>query len=204
MTNHHVDYINIDDLQETPGNPKEHDIPGIAHSIAALGYAEPILEDGRTGRIVAGHGRIEALKHLRDNPGVLADAKFVTGDLTPGPPRGIKLGPNGEWMIPVVRGWESANDDEAMAYLIASNRWVEMGGWDDTALAEMLSTLANQEGNLMEITGYTSEDLDRLVSRMALPDLDDFKTPDEGYEDSPQSGSGRQVECPACGHTFTP
>lgn len=201
----HIDYVIIDSLKATPGNPKDHDIPGIARSIATLGYAEPILEDGRTGRVIAGHGRIEALTHLRDHPNILAEARALADDPTQGPPRGIKEGPNGEWMMPVVKGWESANDDEATTYLIASNRWVEMGGWDNTALTSLLASLNNHGGGLMEVAGYTPEDLDRLISAQAIPDLADFKSPDEGDDDyGDGSGGGRPVECPACGHTFTP
>lgn len=52
-------------LKPWPGNPRRaHAVDDIARSIEAFGYAAPILIQKGTNRILAGHGRLEALKKL--------------------------------------------------------------------------------------------------------------------------------------------
>lgn len=168
MSERRVEYMALDEVASAPRNPKEHDIGAIAGSVGRFGFAEPPIIDERTGRLVAGHGRIKTLKALRARPG----AK---------PPDGVALDQAGRWLVPVVRGWASRSDADAEAYLVASNKLVELGGWDDEALTVLLGDLA-KEGAL-DGTGYDADDVDRLLSQLqgGNPEEDEVPpVPDDG------------------------
>lgn len=51
-----IELMPLGQLQVAKRNPKKHS-GDISTSVGRFGYAEPILLDERTGRIVAGHGR---------------------------------------------------------------------------------------------------------------------------------------------------
>ena len=147
-----IEYVALDDLQPAEQNPKNHADTEIDASLDRFGYTEPVLLDERTGRLVAGHGRIDRLK-----------ARRAAGDP---PPDGVIVAKGGVWKLPVVRGWASRDDDEAAAYLVASNRLVEAGGWDTAGLVDLLDTVAASPGGLDGI-GYTPDDLDVLLASLA-------------------------------------
>ncbi len=146
-----VEYMPIADIEPAARNPKKHASKEIAASIDRFGVAELPLLDERTGRLVAGHGRLEDLITRRR-------------DGEP-PPAGIKVGPGGaaDWLVPVIRGWASESDEAAEAYLVASNQLTVLGGWDDEGLADLLSDLRDQDTALLELTGFTDADLDALL-----------------------------------------
>jgi DNA modification methylase len=57
-------YRPIDELKPTPGNPRIHSrrqLKQLQRSISEFGFINPVMVDG-DGRIVAGHGRIEAAR----------------------------------------------------------------------------------------------------------------------------------------------
>lgn len=153
-----LDYMPLSQVEEAARNPKRHDEDGIRASIAKHGLAELPLLDDRTGRLVAGHGRIH---DLRD--------RFQRGQ---DPPNGIVVDDRGEWQVPIIRGWASTSDDAAAAYLLGSNGLTESGGWDDREFAAMLSELRDADPSWLEAIGRTSEDLDDLLALLEAPDLD--------------------------------
>jgi hypothetical protein len=144
-----IEGLPIDALQDALKNPKLHS-DQIENSIGRFGYVEPIVLDERTNRIVAGHGRKAALLKLKSSGGP--------------PPAGVVVNENGDWIIPVIRGWWSKNDKEAEAYLIASNRLVELGGWDEKELASMMIGLQSED--LLSGVGYTSSEVTHLLSEI--------------------------------------
>jgi hypothetical protein len=83
-------------------------------------------------------------------------------------PRGVLLGDDGAWTIPVDRGYASTDDEEALALIIALNRHVEQGGWQPAPLTDALEQLASGRG--LDGIGYTSADLDLLIA--AQTDID--------------------------------
>jgi hypothetical protein len=89
--------------------------------------------------------------------------------------------------VPVVRGWRSKNDREAAAYLIASNRLVEAGGWDDEEFAAMLEDM----GGEFDGTGFTQAELDLLSKHD--PSNVEFPVFDETSADAI-----KMVTCPKC------
>jgi DNA modification methylase len=162
-----IDYIPLDDIKFAARNPKGHDITGIGGSIDTHGMGELPLVDERTGQLVAGHGRIEALR-----------ARHKAGGA---PPDGLTVRDDGMWLAPVVRGWSSKSDAAAESYLIGSNQWTVIGGWDDLdELGRMLSALADTDVALLAATGYTEDDIAKLLGNIddgekpvALTDQDD-------------------------------
>lgn len=151
---HYVAHIALDEVPEADRNPKEHDGAGINRSISRYGMAELPLMDDRTGRLIAGHGRLHQLQQMH------ADGQE--------PPSGIEIDDQGRWLMPVIRGWASRSDAEAEAYLIASNRLTERGGWDTFQLTEMLVELADQQ--LLDLTGYDQGELDAMEALLRDPD----------------------------------
>lgn len=143
-------YVALDDLVPAPRNPKGHDLDGVRASMARFGYLEPLLEDGRTGRLISGHGRLEAL----------AEAKAAGVD----PPEGVTVR-GGRWLVPVVRGWRSVDAAEAEAALVAVNRLVESGGWQMPDLSAMLDDLRRSPGGLIG-TGYEGVDVDAMLASL--------------------------------------
>jgi hypothetical protein len=142
-----VEYVAIGELERWPRNPKLHSAEDIQGSIARFGYVQPIVVDERTGRIVAGHGRLDALMALR------AGGKQA--------PSRVAVDPeSGEWLVPVLRGVGFADEREAEAYLLADNRTVELGGWDEAELGAMLDGL-REAGT--PVLGWDAAEIARLI-----------------------------------------
>lgn len=138
------------DLAPARLNPKRHDAKAIEASIVRFGFVDPVVEDGRTGRLVSGHGRREAVLELERRGGP--------------PPRGVQVDPaDGAWTIPVLAGWASANDEEADALLLAENAIVEAGGWD---LVELGQTIDKVRKSIdLRALGFTKNELDRAMAK---------------------------------------
>jgi ParB-like chromosome segregation protein Spo0J len=156
-----IAYMPVDELVAAPRNPKKHDLDGLADSFNAHGFVEPCVMDNRTGKLVSGHGRLEAVLAAKQR-----------GEA---PPDGI-VDRDGTWLIPVV-GWESADDAQAERYLLVANRLTEKGGWDDTGLVQMLEDLKATEPGLVG-TGYYDGDLESLLAQLAKATL-----PPDGADD---------------------
>jgi hypothetical protein len=147
----HTEYLALDDLRENPANPKEHDEALMGDSVSRFGFIEPIVMDERTGFLISGHGRREALLRMRAGGGF--------------PPNGVMTTEAGDWMVPVVRGWGSSSDAEAAAALAALNRVGERGGWNDLDLLALLRNVAESEQGLVGV-GFSETDL-TVLQRLA-------------------------------------
>ncbi len=145
-----LDYMPLTEVARADRNPKRHDAEGIAGSMKKFGVVELPALDERTGKLVAGHGRL--------------DAWLAAAAREEQPPAGIKIGEDGVWLVPVIRGWASNNDAEASAYLVASNQLTINGGWDDRQLAELLDDLQSEDADLLKVTGFDGDQLDQLLS----------------------------------------
>lgn len=168
-----VEYVSVDDLNLRDDNPKDHDIGAIIMSLREFGYTDPVGIDEATGKLVDGHGRIFALRSMRE-----------AGEQ---PPAGVEVR-GGKWFVPVIMGVRFKDDLQALAYVIAANRTTELGGWLDPKLAEALQRLPKLDG-----TGFNDEDLQALMKRLAGPVLGDPL--DEGI-----AAVVRVCICPTCGH----
>lgn len=159
-----VEYVPLDELEKWPRNPKNHDLDGIERSIKRFGFTAPVIVDEKTGRLVAGHGRQEALSRMRDR-----------GDP---PPSHVQVRGK-RWMVPVVRGNEFASEAEAEKYLVADNRFVELGGWDAEALLDMIGDLNPPD---LEVVGFDSLDLENLSLQIPRPEDPEPEQPDEDLD----------------------
>jgi hypothetical protein len=141
-----IEYMPLEAVPPALRNPKKHAEEHLDGSLGRFGYTEPVLMDERTGRLVAGHGRIDTLKRLRQKGQEPPEGVMKEGDA---------------WLVPVVRGWASRSDQEAEAYLLASNQLTIAGGWDADALESMLKQLsdAGVAGGL----GWSEEELGKLL-----------------------------------------
>lgn len=174
MNSHRIVNVPLDQLVAAPRNPKRHDLTNIRRSISRFGYATPALRDERTGRLVAGHGRTEALA-----------AMYADGEAAPA---GIQVTDDGStWLVPVVQGWASRSDAEAEAYLLADNRLTELGDWDDPALAAMLAELAASDASLVEDAGWDLGELDDLEAAADQPVVLPEQPTDAHYAHSSQA-----------------
>lgn len=139
-------------------NVKSHDLGAIHQSYGRFGFLERIVVNRVTGRLLHGHGRVDALQQMK------ASGK--------GPPPGIEAQGDG-WLVPADYV-ELPEEEEAAA--LALNRLTELGGWNDEALAAVLSDLAAQD--LLAGTGFDEDDVDSLLAfakfdvQGALPDLE--------------------------------
>jgi hypothetical protein len=145
-----VVYEAIDEIARWPRNPKEHDLDAIESSMVRFGYTLPMVRDERTGRLVAGHGRLEVLLRMRNR-----------GD--PAPKR-ILVDSDGRWLAPVLLGVSFDTEEEAEAYLLVDNRSVEAGGWDRASLAEMLRDQLEHAPEDVSHLGWSADEIQRIVS----------------------------------------
>lgn len=174
-----TEYVRVDEIMPAVRNPRSHPIEDIIGSIVELGFIEQPIVDERTGRLVAGHGRQEALleMHLRGMDR---------------PPQ-VRVDDDGMWLAPVQRGWASVDDLEADRAVVALNL---QGEWEESGLAAMLKDLSKTSTGLAG-TGYTPPDLDKMLANLAPPKFE--PTP---AGDQPRLDVRNPTICPACGHSF--
>lgn len=161
-----IAYIPVAEVVPADVNPKAHDDDLLDRSVARFGFVEPPQLDERTGKLVAGHGRVEALKRAEalTEPPVDGDGNPIR----PWPPRGVTVGDDGRWLLPVVRGWSSSDDTEARAYLIASNQSTIRAGWQERPLAEYLHDLDRTAGQILADIGFSDDEYDQLIQATGL------------------------------------
>lgn len=147
-----IEYVPLASVARWPRNPKEHDLPSLRRSFARFGFVAPILLDEGTGKIVAGHGRLDSLLEAQRAGAPAPDRIEVR---------------NGDWFVPVVRGVAFKSPEEAEAYLIADNRLTMAGGWDEEALAGVLGDLRKAGG--LEGIGFGEGEVERILKALGGP-----------------------------------
>lgn len=81
--------------------------------------------------------------------------------------------------LPVI--WVDCDADEARRIMVADNRTSEMGGFDQAKLAELLESF---DGDL-DGTGYSEDDLARLLNGNGGPAGDQLTDPDDAPDEAP-------------------
>jgi hypothetical protein len=148
-----VRYLPLSKLARAPRNPKGHAPDVIDNSIGRFGFINPIVINDKTGRIVAGHGRLDTLQ--RAKAGKRPPERIVEKD--------------GEWYAPVLVGVTFATDAEAEAFLIADNQTVVLGGYDEKILAEILVDHVDTPNGLTGM-GSSNDDVANLLLKVtAIP-----------------------------------
>jgi len=140
-------YMPLGEIPAADRNPKDHVLPEIKQSLRRFGYADTALLDERTGRLVGGHGRIEAMMEMhRDGED---------------PPKYVDVSEDGSWVVPVQRGWESVDDRHAEAMGVALNLLTVRGGWNPDLMGDVLDDLLAEPAGLTG-TGVTDDLLAEL------------------------------------------
>ncbi|MFH8466068.1 ParB N-terminal domain-containing protein [Streptomyces sp. NPDC017991] len=198
-------YVPLTDLSPAPGNPKRHEVERIIESITTHGFVDQPIADERTATILGGHGRREALIEMQSRGTSLPDGILVDND--------------GGWLVPVQRGWASRSDTEAKALNIKLNKIGADGGWQPRSLAAYLEDIVTADAELFDSLAIPEDELESLLRQVdpeTLPGAINegqapvLHLPDEGDAGlgdglSPDDeGRARLVNCPACGHMFTP
>lgn len=179
MTDHTITLVPLSDLQPHPGNPKTHDTDLLDTSLSEFGYIEPVVIDQRTGLLISGHGRREALLAMQE-----------AGEE---PPEGVVVNPVGEWEIPAVTGWASKDDLHAEAALVALNRIGERGGWEDKALLRILDRLSVEADPLVvAATGFDAT-ATAILRRATEADLNVLADPFQAWEGMTDYTSGDKM-----------
>lgn len=150
--------IPLDELTPAASNVKAHDVELVVASISRFGFADPLVVDQRTGELLAGHGRLQAVTRLRE----LVEAG--TTDPRTGVAYTRPAGLNDDWAVPVYTGWASGDDVEADAARIALNRTSEVGGWDDGALLDLLDNLVDT--STLDGVGFAEGEIEALRRQM--------------------------------------
>lgn len=158
MNDVRIEYMRLDDFLKRfhPDNPKEHDLEGIGKSVDRFGFVEVPTLDERTGFVVAGHGRGEGL-----------NAAMIRGEQ---PPARISKDKDGMWLLPVLRGITFNSDAEVKAYLAASNRLTEKGGWNMEKLLALRDAI--DDPDLWSTTGFGEDVFGDLAQFGSDNDLD--------------------------------
>ena len=162
-----VEYIPLADIVEADINPKDHDIGQIYQSIKRFGFTQPIMMNENTGKLLAGHGRLQTLQQMKQG-----------GEKVPA--RIKKKTDNGQFLFLKVLPLKTA---EAQAYLIADNRLTELGGWNTGELVDTLQELVEVACHwtelvmtLMTKTMVTQIDDSGIFDVEVVPDADDDET----------------------------
>lgn len=145
-----IDLWPLDRLKPYEKNARTHSpeqVAKIAASIAEFGFTNPVLVDSSDG-IIAGHGRLAAAMEL-------------------GLPE-----------VPVIV-LDHLTDAQRRAYILADNRLAELAGWDASLLTEELSRLQD-EGFDLELIGWSDDELADM-----LADLEPEQVPPGGEPDGP-------------------
>ena len=153
----YLEYMALSELKEADLNPKDHDLGELYTNIQRHGFVEIPVIDERSGKLVAGHGRIETLKMLKK------DGIEV---------KNIKIDENGEWLVPIQRGISFSSESEAQAYLISSNRLVELGGWKEDELLDLLEQVATDTNDLSGV-GFNLDDMQGILDNMETKIFED-------------------------------
>lgn len=141
-------------------NPRVGSVTEIEDSLRAHGQYRPIVVNagthtGRANEVLAGNHTVKAFRNLIERE--------------PGDPRWRSID---AYMIDV-------DDDRAARIVLVDNKTADLGGFDDTALADLLSGLPDLTG-----TAYTDDELSDLLAGLeeAMPTF----TEGDPSEDEPR------------------
>lgn len=168
-----LEYVPLDKIKKWPRNPRIHS-PRLGKLFEKYGFLKPLLLDEASGRLVAGHGRIDELIRKRD----------VGED----PPDGLKI-IGTQWRVPVLRGKSFASEKEAEEFLYDDNlstdeaSWVEEEFNDITKDLDLVISDLTTVSDELDDTGMNIDDLDEIGDD--IEDLDEDIT--EAEEDKDES-----------------
>lgn len=187
MAERRTEYMRLSEILPADRNAKRHDKAAIKASIAEHGVIDTAVLDERTGKLIGGHGRLEGIGTLQQ-----------AGDE---PPDGVTVADDGEWLVPIQRGWSSKDDADADAAAVKLNQLTIAGGWDDRILAEILGEQAAVAGDnaaaAIALLGFDQAQYDKLLASAAPPQAPD------AFPDAEAIAGHTQHQCPKCGYAWS-
>ena len=192
-------YIPISQAELFDNNAKLHNLDQIIQSIARYGFKiackwEGTLNDGRGG-IVAGNGRVEALREMERRGDDL--------------PIGIAQDETGEWCVPVLFGVEASSEAIARAYALDDNNLTLLGG--DFAVADLMKLydpeLLMSELEELARSGDLPVTFDNNFVENSLQILANGDFSEDDNEDADRPSSAKEIntddyefehKCPKC------
>lgn len=192
-------YIPISQAELFDNNAKLHNLNQIIQSIARYGFKsackwENTLNDGRGG-IVAGNGRVEALREMERRGDDL--------------PIGIAQDETGEWCVPVLFGVEAESEAIARAYALDDNNLTLLGG--DFAVADLMKLydpeLLMSELEELARSGDLPVTFDNNFVENSLQILANGDFSEDDNEDADRPSSAKEIntddyefehKCPKC------
>lgn len=151
-----VEYIRLDSLAEMPGNPRgSHRITKLRASLRAHGLASALTVNRATGHVIAGNGRLSALRamHRAGEPapdGITTDAAH----------------PN-VWFVPVIHGnWDRATEQRVALALNGGPGHSLEGEWDETTIAQILEGSSESD---LEALGVEMRQAEQLLADYSEP-----------------------------------
>lgn len=85
----------------------------------------------------------------------------------------------------VAAVWVDDDTTTAHAYALADNRTAELGTYDDAALAALIGQVRGADAELLAATGWTGDDLQDLLDRLAPEPIPLATDPDDVPEQAP-------------------
>lgn len=190
-----LELVAISKIRGAVNNPKQHDYDGIVASIRRHGFKDFPLINESTGRLVAGHGRLKALKIIKkEGPKPDIDKSW--------PPENVDV-KNGVWYVPVVRGMKWDNDQEASAFLAAHNQLTMSAGWDTRGLADLFREVRSSEFKFAGM-GFSTEFVTNLIDAESPLSYKaaDAKKPPVAFQEVDPDEMELEHRCPKCGFEF--
>lgn len=156
----------LDELKANPKNPRlmtNHDADSLKRSLGEFGDLSGIVYNTRTGQLVGGHQRVETFRGLGGAAEVVITQRFADANSVGTTAIGY-LPYNGEFFNYREVDWPA---DRETAANIAANRI--QGDWDTLLLAEMDQWLKENNPDLLEMTGQTEDEINRLLGQEEAP-----------------------------------
>ena len=168
----------IGELVSAPYNPRvisQSAMAGLQTSLSEFGDIAGITWNKRTGNLVTGHQRLEALKQQYGD-----DLRVEDGAI---------IAPNGDvFSINVV---DMSLEKEKAANIAANSAYLQ-----GEFTADVASLLEDVK---VELPAFEELRFDLLLSEREVPDFQPVGVEEQGRLDTRKS-----VECPECGHEFIP
>ena len=182
-----IEIMRLSEIARWPRNPKQHDIPELQGSLVRFGAVDPPLVDEGTGRLVKGHGRLDAML-----------AAKAAGQA---PPKRIALAADGEWLVPVIRGIRFSAASEAEGYVVADNQHGRRAGWIDDLLAQILAD--QQKAGTLDGLGFDVAEVDahmRLLDGLAMGPM---PTAPDAFPAHDPTTMVTEHRCPKCAYEWS-
>ena len=172
--------INIDKIKPSDNNARVHSskqVKQIMESIKEFGFTNPLIIDTEYN-LIAGHGRLEALKQLnkidfKDNP-ILQVPCIQVKDLSDTQKRALCLADN---QIALNSTWDNEKLQDELEKLINENFNFDCIGFDDSVFNDLnIDNALSDDENIKsrEINLDNMEDLVEITFKLSLTDFRDL------------------------------